>query len=872
MIKNYGSLVSGYLDPELRAWETTVFQSGKPVLDRELNLNADLDTGAAQGVLRRSIPSGWLEDGVLERASSVAALFTATGISNALALPALTAHVNGWVVSVRNTGVATTNRVDLGAAPTGAGAKRTDVVLLEVWRRLISPSDATGKSPTGRIWRDGNVKIASADDATLNFADDVLDGTVGATTRRVQVQYRLRVVQGVDVFAYPSALDDPTVVARSVPASAGAPDGVSTAFPFVNQSAAGDPGLWRAGDGNPANTLGTVDGYLYAVPLCAVFRRNSTAFNRNTNHNGAGPSSGASGRPDGLFHDIFVLRDVGDLRRAVSPRGWNYEEVAEKNLHALLDNQLRSEWGVTAIGGGCQGHSLFTADEVGVTNANGGDGSTNGDTPGANFIGQFDSVRRRFSDRPVYEVVTVALVPGGAGVSTATWQTGTTVTLQPSALTPYPYAALNFPAFAPNGTRVVDVVGARIQGPNVGQVTCDVGFQQASSGLPRVPLAKVTGVGAFPMGDIVITLGTIPAGLSALTTEPIYVDLLVAYPSGQGLTNTPTADFGASSFVLNNPGNLPASAPVRFSAVSNLEFDYPHREANFQYVTASGTYSIRAATGGANTIYKLPERANAVTVTKNAVAATSTLGSDGRTVTLVAATAPGDALVFTYQALRPIPQTGAQFTVYYEARAPQTIRTAQLGTSLALVPRYISPRLYAITAGSGSPGEGYPLPFAYVQTGGVSNPPTPFTGEHRLSGSEAIYVGDFNASTGLLQVPVYVPYAPDPSAVQFTRSGGDVDAEGRSFFPTIPGGSYVPSAYGNPLSDARVHKTVLPCLMEAAIDSTLGPKGSLYLVLFVRWADFDPHVSVAFNPDTPSASTTTACVFRLNGNLANRRS
>lgn len=871
-IKNYGPQVSGYLDPDGRSWETTVFQAGKIVLDREFNLNADLDTGAAQGALRRTIPSGWLDDGILGKASSVSSLFVASAVSNALALPSLTAQVNGWFLSVTNTNVNGSNQLDLGAAPSGSGAKRVDLVFLEVWRRLISPSDGAGKSATGRIWRNGNVKVASADDATLNFTDDVLDGTFGATTRRVQIQYRLRVVQGIDLFAFPMGLDDPTLVARSVPTAAASPDGSATAFAYTNQSSVGDSGLWRAGDGNPANTLGTVDGYMYAVPVCAVFRRNSTAFDRNANHNGAGASSGSSGRPDGLFHDLFVLRDLADLRRGVTLRGWDYPEVLEKNFFSLLDNALRSEWGTTSIGGGVQGHSLFTADEVGVTNANGGDGITNGDTPGANFIGQFDFVRRRFSDRPVYEVMTVTLVPGGAGVSTATWQTGTTITLQPSALTPFPYSATNFPTFAPNGTRIIDVLGARIQGTGAGQVTCDLGFQQASSGLPRVPLASVTGVGDSPMGNLVLTLGTIPGSLSALSTEPVYIDVLVAYPPGAGLVNTPTADFGASGISLNNPSTLPASSPVRFSAVANLGLDYAHREVNFQYLTTSGTYSIRASTGGANTVYVLPERASSVSVTKNAVAATSSLGVDGRTVTLAVATAPGDALVFTYQALRPIPQTGAQFTVYYETRAPQTVRSALLGTSQTFVPRALSPRLFAITAGSGSPGEGYPFPFAYVQTGGISSPPAPFTGEHRLGSSEAIYVGDFNASTGMLQVPVYVPYAPDPGAVQFDRLTGDIDAEGRTFFPSIPAGTYAPNAYGNPLSDARTHKTVLPCLMEATTDSVLGPAGTLYLVLLVRWAEFDPQVSVAFNPTTPSANTTTAAVFRLNGNLANRRS
>ncbi len=869
--KNLGPQVDGYLDPEGRAWESVVCQNGKPVLAKDFNLSSELDVGAAQALLKRAIPSGWLDESVLTRSSSASSLFVATTVSNGLDLPAMSAHVNGWFLSVVNTGVSGSNRLVLEAAPSGAGTKRTDLVFLEVWRRLIPPPTETeGKSQTGRIWRNGNVKVSSSDDVTLNFTDDIKDVVVGESTRRVQIQYRLRAVSGVDIYTYPAGLDDPSVTARTVPVSAAAPDGASTGFAYSNLSSGGDSGLWRAGDGNPGNALGTVDGYIYAIPVCAVFRRNSTAFDRNANHNGGGPSSGSSGRPDGRFHDRVAERDLADLRRVVSLRGWDYSEVIQKNFYALLDNQLRGEWGSTTIGGGVNGHTLFTADEIGISNANGGNGTTTGDTPGANFIGQFDYVRRRFSDRPIYEVVTVRLTPGGAGVSTATWQSGTVITLNPTALTPYPYSAFNLTSFAPSATRIIDVVGAKILGSAGTHLTCDVGFPQSNASLPFIPLVKVEGVGVHPMVNVVLTLGTIPGGLAGLTTESIYIDLLVAYPAGQGATYTPTGDFGAASFSINNPGALPATSPVRFSSLINQEFDYPHREINLQYLTTSSSLTVQAYNGGSTTVYKLPERAASLSVTKNGSPATFTLDVDGRTVTLTVATVASDELIFTYSSVRPIPQTGAQLTIYYDTRAPQAVRSSLLGTSQSFVPRSIYQRLFAITAGSGSPGEGYPFPYAYVQTGGISNPISTFVGEHQLAGSEKIFVGDFNASTGLLQVPVYVPYSPDPSLVEFQRVSGDVDAEGRSFFPTVPSNQYAPNAYGNPLSDARVHKVVLPCLMEAIADSSLGRKGSLYLVLLVRWANFDPDVSVEFNVDDSSANTTVACVMRLNGNLLNR--
>ena len=60
---------------------------------------------------------------------------------------------------------------------------------------------------------------------------------------------------------------------------------VPTAFIFQNmRQALGDTGLWRAGDGTQ-NTLGTVDGYSYAIPICCVFRRNGVAWSGDPSPN-----------------------------------------------------------------------------------------------------------------------------------------------------------------------------------------------------------------------------------------------------------------------------------------------------------------------------------------------------------------------------------------------------------------------------------------------------------------------------------------------------------------------------------------------------------------------------------------------------------
>jgi hypothetical protein len=165
---------------------------------------------------------------------------------------------------------------------------------------------------------------------------------------------------------------------------------------------------------------------------------------------------------------------------------------------------------------------------------------------------------------------------------------------------------------------------------------------------------------------------------------------------------------------------------------------------------------------------------------------------------------------------------------------------------------------------------GYPYPYAYVQTGGVIQSVGSFGGEFELDGNSEVYIAEFNADTGFLKVPAVIPYVPNPESVTLERSGGDADIEGRTFFPTFPVG-YVPNAFGPSLSDPRVHKVLLPVLMETTDDS-LAPKGTLLLVNFLRWAEFDPDNSIQYLAPPSVDNTTVASVFRVSGNLLNRRS
>lgn len=297
MAQDFGTGVSRTLSALRRQFEVVVWQQNKPPLDSELNLMGQVDWERVAEVVRSSMHSGFLADAVVADTDFV----TNSSWSNFFNLgrqapgelaPILWANVNGWLLPVTGTmnpnGV-TGNRVNLFPPPSSDA--RIDLVFLEVWMAQLAPNPSTANKPSAStIWKYGNVMFGGT-----NEPDDLEDPTIGfETTERVQLQYRIRVYgsgsglgASVDLAVYPDGLDDPNVVAQGTAAAPVA------GFPFLNmRDVLGDPGLWRAGNGVATNALGTVDGYVYAIPIAAVFRRNTLPFaavtsGGNANQNGA---------------------------------------------------------------------------------------------------------------------------------------------------------------------------------------------------------------------------------------------------------------------------------------------------------------------------------------------------------------------------------------------------------------------------------------------------------------------------------------------------------------------------------------------------------------------------------------------------------
>lgn len=332
MSQNFGNGVSRTLNPTQRQFIQAIFQKGKPPLDADVNLGDQIQAESIrQAVSNLFTSSGWLIDPTEARADYQ----TNKDWSNFFILgnpeedeesPVLWAAVNGWLVPVAGTVLNTEGDVrnQVRLYPPPASDARIDLVFLEVWQCVIKANPSVDNKPSSTtVWKYGNTEYGQT-----NLQDDFVDGVVGReTARRVQVQYRLRVFgQGagggssVALDVYPEGLNDPNILGQGTASSP------VTGYTYSNmRTELGDPGLWRAGDGNPNNALGTVDGYSYAIPVCAITRRNTSTFTAinlagNPNNNGAfnrNPSAALLSNPREGAKAFTTATLVNDLEASV---------------------------------------------------------------------------------------------------------------------------------------------------------------------------------------------------------------------------------------------------------------------------------------------------------------------------------------------------------------------------------------------------------------------------------------------------------------------------------------------------------------------------------------------------------------------------
>lgn len=190
----------------------------------------------------------------------------------------------------------------------------------------IQGTDLAAQS-TGRIYPEGNV-LSEAED----FLDDnLINPQVGIeTTQRVQIQYRVRVVDGINPFENPEAGLGSSYVVSQGPHENGTEAGY---YSYSNMgSENGDYGLWRA------RCRDTIDGFSWAIPMFLVTRKNSAPFDKDTNMNGSTIYELKAVRPDGTAYEEVTAEEVIDLRKLINVK--SYSRLIENNLDKLLSNKL----------------------------------------------------------------------------------------------------------------------------------------------------------------------------------------------------------------------------------------------------------------------------------------------------------------------------------------------------------------------------------------------------------------------------------------------------------------------------------------------------------------------------------------------------
>ncbi len=267
MADDFKTTVSRTLTTDNRQYSNLIWQAGKPPLDSELNLVGQIATDNLAKVVSTNAHSGIL----LDPRSSMRDFTFNPLWSNFLKVKGFKALVNGLVVNVAES--------QINLPPPPATDFRVDFVFLEVWKGVISAQgsggDLTNKNTDTTVYENGNI-------AGSGLADEMVDSNVGfETTKRVQVQYRFRVVSGIDLKSQIEGMSSPLVFAQGPLA------GVS-ARTFSNQHSNGDAGLWLShmtSDGLPLdppnNTALSVllsENIVYGIPVCSISRRNKNAY------------------------------------------------------------------------------------------------------------------------------------------------------------------------------------------------------------------------------------------------------------------------------------------------------------------------------------------------------------------------------------------------------------------------------------------------------------------------------------------------------------------------------------------------------------------------------------------------------------------
>jgi hypothetical protein len=584
------------------------------------------------------------------------ALSLATQI-NAFPVPAVTAVANANIVQITATAP--------GFAGNAIGIASSNGVAITPSGPLLTGGVDTPNKPTqDSVYRHGNTQSSPA----VALVDNIEDPDVGVeTTKRVQVQYRIRhtgTAEGVNFKLQADGFSNVAVLAQG---AMGAPVG---GYPFVpaDQKSvvlgsdataydAIDNGLFIAGSGSEADAaaLDTLDGFVYAIPIAFVFRRNNAydggagaGWEPLDNTNGglthdhadgfvninvyAPLATGESDRVDGYFSDALVDTDVMDLRRHVKLTGQDLAAELQYQMQALQDGTFRT-WAIDTAskqelgaGSGDVSTQNLVCNEIGRTAVSGGVPPLSGDTTRGETIRDFDLIARRFGDQPVVERVVFVINPTdtpGANPGKYSERAGyagaffgwaeedilhidladLNVSTLADFFLPSATALQLYDGVVPPGTLITDVLSVFHDDGNYGaavdqtlKATQIIGLGSSHLTVQLdVNATQVNGGTPIALADMVGTLANGDVG----SRRPVFLELEITYPLGAGTTDTPdhpvTGDPVPFPFGAMVENDLPAGPVQRPGDMENPlppSFRPGIREVMTEYVSNDATGGV----------------------------------------------------------------------------------------------------------------------------------------------------------------------------------------------------------------------------------------------------------------------------------------
>lgn len=364
--KTYPTVCSRTLDPTGKNLVTVVGMHDRQITDADINLIQDLQDYKRQRLLNDQVTSGGLTHTPFQFSILVA---------NTFYVPSFDILFNGEVISVQgnNSSNLALNAVTLPPPPnwsngTAEEDARLYIAFVEVWYQSLNPQTGQGYyiDPITNVryfYPYGGVNPISTNAKTV--PDDSVDPFQGLfTTERAQIQWRIniqRVGLNYDFTQFQYGLDPSTATNPHAAPMAVHPQALQTApitaFTYTNMgNINGDTAVWRAGDGNVFNSLGTMDGYSYAFPLAVIFQKNIGNFDVTDNLWGCANSnppytitsgvngllsSGISGRFDSRLADQIFQDNVVDTRSTINLAGWDMDALCRYGFGDLVQGETQ---------------------------------------------------------------------------------------------------------------------------------------------------------------------------------------------------------------------------------------------------------------------------------------------------------------------------------------------------------------------------------------------------------------------------------------------------------------------------------------------------------------------------------------------------